>query len=169
MKPRIRTLKPEIWQSRDAIALSAVGKVAFVGMITLADDEGRLETDPQHLKDVVLHDNASLEEIQAQLELMTAKKMLVLYQVNDVPYAQLLNWNKHQKVDHPRPSALPPPPPNGTSRAASRSLANGRESSRSRGDRPDRIVSLPDRDRTGSRRGSSRPSDSKSALRARAS
>ena len=46
---RIRRLKPDIWQSADFARLSLVGRLAFVIMITQADDEGRLRTGAHHL------------------------------------------------------------------------------------------------------------------------
>lgn len=45
-RPRIRTLKPELWQNEKVGDLSHGARLLFVGLITMADDEGRFRARP---------------------------------------------------------------------------------------------------------------------------
>jgi len=77
---RIRYLKPHIWTSKDIVRLSAIGRLVFVVMITQADDEGRLHTDPYHLATVHLSGSgASTVEVAFQLKLMQRLRMVQQY------------------------------------------------------------------------------------------
>ena len=118
--PRIRTIKPEIWTSRDFMSLSTVGQLAFIALITLADDEGRVEADAAYVRATCLRDQRT-DRIRTQLRHAEDNGMLIQYTVASKPYIQLTNWGRHQRVDKPRPSSLPPPP--------SRTFANDREDS----------------------------------------
>lgn len=106
--PRIRTLKPELWQSEDFMSLSMVGQLAFIALITLADDEGRVKTTAKHLTVTCLR-RASASVVQAQLGLMEARGMVLLYEIDGLSYVQLTNWKDHQQISHPSPSKLPGP------------------------------------------------------------
>lgn len=108
-RPRIRSLKPEIWQSADFMALSPVGRLAFIALITLADDDGRLKMTAAHLVATTLHD-AEPGELSRQLALMERLDMIACYQVDGRDYIALINWRHHQRVDHPSVSRFPAPP-----------------------------------------------------------
>jgi hypothetical protein len=45
-RPRIRTIKPEMWADEKVGQLSRDARLLFVGLITMADDEGRLRGCP---------------------------------------------------------------------------------------------------------------------------
>lgn len=106
-RPRIRYLKPEIWQSRDFRALSAVGRETFICLISNADDEGRMKTDAAHLAHTFLDEPPA--DVEHQLELMEERRMITTYRVRGDRFIALLGW-KHQRVNHPSPSDLPAPP-----------------------------------------------------------
>lgn len=135
MGSRIRTLKPEIWTSRDIGRLSAVGRLAFIAMITQADDEGRLHTDAHHLATAFLSPGVETPDVQSQMVVMERRGMIRQYRdAKKEPCVALLNWNLHQRIDHPTPSRIQEPPP------VSRGLARSRERSRpSAGARADQI------------------------------
>src|SRR5712692_3729977 len=81
-QPRIRSIKPEIWQSRDFRALSHLGKLAFIALWSNADDEGRMRTDAAHLASVYV--DAPTELVAKQLETMEVSDMVRLYRVAHV-------------------------------------------------------------------------------------
>src|SRR5215472_1385877 len=137
MAPRIRSIKPEIWNSRDFIALSPIGQLAFIALISLADDEGRLECDAAHLRATCLRE-ARVSTLRAQLARAEAHGMLTQYTVAQKPYIQITNWGSHQRVDKPKPSSLPAPPSRMVA-TRSRHLATRRALARARGS--DRIGS----------------------------
>lgn len=126
--PRIRTVKPEIWNSRDFIALSETGQLAFFALIGHADDEGRLEADADHLHLIALR-RSEPAAIEDQLTLMEGRGMIQRYEASGRPIIQLLNWSSHQKVDHPKASTLPAPPPSNPP-TPPRRVAKRREPSR---------------------------------------
>ena len=47
---RKRMIDPNIWQSEDFSRLSTLGKLVFIGLFSLADDEGRGRCNPVYLK-----------------------------------------------------------------------------------------------------------------------
>lgn len=126
--PRIRTIKPEIWDSPDFMDLPAAGQLTFIALISLADDHGRLRGDARHVHLVALR-QVPPEEIAQHLAQMERLGMVRCYVVEERPYAQLLNWSKHQKVDHAKDSVYPPPP-SASPRDGSRRRAKPRDGSR---------------------------------------
>jgi len=108
-RPRIRYIKPEIWLSRDFQALSPCGRLTFLALISNADDEGRLKTDPAHLA-VTYLPGCPTDEIASQLEVMESRRMAITYSVRHVRYVALVGWSTHQRVSHATRSDFPPPP-----------------------------------------------------------
>lgn len=148
MAPRIRSIKPEIWQSADFVGLSVLGRLAFVALISNADDEGRLRTDTSHLAKIYLSGAPRLA-VEAQLARMEAFGMIVRYQAEGHPCVMVTNWSAHQKVDHPSKSRIPGPPdspkPREDSRGfAERSLSRARPRTGSDQTGSDRTGSIPD-------------------------
>lgn len=111
------------------MALSETGQLAFLALIGHADDEGRLETDADHLHLIALR-RSEPAAIEDQLTLMEGRGMIQRYEASGRPIIQLLNWTSHQKVDHPKASTLPAPPSSNPP-TPSRRRATRRESSRS--------------------------------------
>lgn len=142
MGPRIRTIKPEIWHSADFLRLSWLGRLAFVTLITQADDEGRLKTDAVTLSTFLVP--AVPDEVEAQLCVMEDRGMVRRYggRARQL-YLQVVNWSAHQRIDRPTKSAIPPPPISKPRRALgepSRSRARpriGSDQTGSEGIRPD--------------------------------
>lgn len=128
-RPRIRSIKPEIWQSRDFLALSTIGRLTFICLLSNADDEGRLKTDAAHLSRVFIGEPVDL--IDRQLERMEELGMLVRYG-RDHGYVALINWPKHQKIDKAKDSMLPEPPSftKGAARMRTRRVARRTQTSR---------------------------------------
>jgi len=110
--PRIRSLKPEHKQHRKVGKLSHVDYRLWVGMITEADDEGRLVADPDQLRIIVFPYHAKVTEpqVQAGLERLAGVGLCRLYLVEGVQYAVLPSFRDHQRISHPAKSKLPGPP-----------------------------------------------------------
>lgn len=90
--------------------LSRDGRLLFVGLITLADDEGRFRALPS----VILghwypYDPDAPRKLSAWLQELEQKAMVVLYDVDSVPYGWLPGWH-HQKINRKTESLLPAPP-----------------------------------------------------------
>jgi len=107
---RIRTLKPELWMDPKVGSLSHGARLTFVGLITQADDEGRLEYHPRMLRGRLFlwDDEVTDETIERWVAEVEATGMIRLYAQNGNQYIDLPNYPKHQKIDKPSPSPLPP-------------------------------------------------------------
>lgn len=129
---RIRSLKPEIWESADFLALSPYGRLAFICLVSNADDAGRLKTNAYHLAHrlpgirpsvlegqlgrmeqlgmIVRYAVAGGEDTQRGRSVTMRGRSLTVRERSAVNAVQLRNWGVHQKIDHPSPSRIPEPP-----------------------------------------------------------
>lgn len=104
--PRIRTIKPELWQSPEVMNLSHSARLLFLGLITQADDEGIGSADPRKLKAVIFGgDDITLADLATWLEEIAGQRLAVLYEVDGFGRLYLLpSWSDHQKVPKPTPT-----------------------------------------------------------------
>lgn len=116
---RIRTIKPDIWRSEDFCSLSDFGQLVFIGLINYVDDNGvglyslvdiaadlfasRLASDP----------DGTLRKITEVFGSLSERRMVTIY---DAEYAGktkkfvfLTNWDRHQKISHPKKPRYPRP------------------------------------------------------------
>lgn len=111
MRPRIRTIKPEIWQDERVGKLTRDARLLFVGLITMADDQGRLRELPAAIRGHVFpYDCVGDSKISRWVQEISAAGLVVRYEVSGANYVAFRRWSKHQKVDRARDSSLPPPP-----------------------------------------------------------
>ncbi len=110
--PRIRTIKPEALQHRKIGRRSIWARWLWLGIVTQADDEGRLVADPGQLRLLAFgyDEDMTLARVSDLLAELAETGLIVLYEVKGVPYAALPSWNDHQRIDKPKSSKLPPPP-----------------------------------------------------------
>jgi hypothetical protein len=108
--PRIRTLKPESLQHRKVGRLTDRQFRLWVGMITQADDEGRLVADAGQLRLLFFgyHPRVTETDVEQAMLALGAVGLIRLYTVAGVQYADLPSWHDHQVIDRPKPSKLPP-------------------------------------------------------------
>jgi hypothetical protein len=100
-----------MWQDEDVGDLSPGARLLFIGLITMADDEGRLRELPAAiLGHIFPSDNVSLTKLSRWLGDIERAGMIVRYTVEQKRYIALRRWTKHQKVDRPNASDLPAPP-----------------------------------------------------------
>jgi hypothetical protein len=108
---RIRSIKPSIWTDEKFIALSVNARLLVIGMISHADDEGRLFASTAKLAgDIFPADDLKPAAIRQWRDEAHDIGFLVVYQVRGVEYAYFPNWSKHQRISKPQPSILPAPP-----------------------------------------------------------
>lgn len=122
---RIRTIKPETWESEKLGRLPILARLNFIGLISLADDEGRGRGDSAFLL-ARLHpytQDVTPEAMQASLEILRDSGLAVFYQADGCSYYSLTGWGDNQKIDRPSASKLPAPP------TAKRRLAKARDDS----------------------------------------
>lgn len=106
---RIRTLKPEHKLHRKVGPLSHVEYRLWIGMITEADDEGRLVADPGQLRAEIFghHLDITTDHITSGLKTLCESGLVRLYEVAGVRYVEFPSWHDHQRINRPIPSILP--------------------------------------------------------------
>lgn len=95
---RIRTIKPEFFTSEDIVSRSALARILYIGLWCEADREGRMEWKPKTFKLRYLPGDQCDVEILAQE--LTDAKMLILYEVDGVLYAEIPSFTKHQVINN---------------------------------------------------------------------
>jgi hypothetical protein len=105
--PRIRTIKPELWESPDVLPMDDAFQALFCWLISQADDAGRLHTDASH---IAYRRRRPVKVVEDRLRQMEARGMVTRYQVEGRPYLELVNWRDHQWISHPSKHVYPAPP-----------------------------------------------------------
>jgi hypothetical protein len=109
---RIRTIKPEIWESEKVGKLSLLSRLNFIGLISSADDYGRGRASPVFIKSH-LHPYANdidIEKIKLSLDELSSSGLVKFYQVNDCSYYELPGWKEHQVINRKSKSSPHPMP-----------------------------------------------------------
>ncbi|GAB1345047.1 hypothetical protein [Gemmatimonas sp.] len=108
--PRIRTIKPEMWQDEKLVRLPDVTRLIFIGLVSLADDAGRLLDKPVKIE-ADLFDGESDRREDVIESLATLARIGVIQRGltgSGQRIIQITNWKRHQKVDHPNLAAAFP-------------------------------------------------------------
>lgn len=106
---RIRSLKPTLWASEKLGRMSVMARLNFIGLISLADDEGRGRGTTRFLLGQ-LHpyaDNISEQEFLTSLMELEAENLVAFYTVERARYYALPGWRDHQYIEKWRRSELP--------------------------------------------------------------
>jgi hypothetical protein len=107
---RKRMIDPEYWTDEKIANLSIQSRLFFIGLWNYADDEGVFKAHPNLLKSFVFpYDNIKPSEIEKYLLEIEQQNLIFQYTNNGQKYAIILNFRKHQVINKPQPSKLPPP------------------------------------------------------------
>lgn len=106
---RKRMIDPNIWQSEDFSKLSTLAKLVFIGLFSLADDEGRGRSNPIYLKSSLFpyEEGIRSADIDKTLSEISSNMSVIFYSCDGSNYYELLSWNTFQKIDRPTPSQIP--------------------------------------------------------------
>lgn len=106
---RKRMIDPGIWQSEDFGKLSTLAKVVFIGLFSLADDEGRGRCNPVYLKSTLFPYDEGIRstDIDKTLSEISSNMSILFYSCDGKSYYSLLSWNTFQKIDRPSESKIP--------------------------------------------------------------
>ncbi len=106
--PRKRMIDPVIWTDDRFLCLSAMARLTFIGLITQADDEGRLTIDPRSIKAKIFPiDEFSTKDVANWLNELISLELIEAYKVNGRFFAELAGWRKTQFIQKKKPSNLP--------------------------------------------------------------
>jgi hypothetical protein len=130
---RIRTIKPDLLRHEGLFdAEKETGmplRIAFVGLLTCCDREGRFKWKPRRLKlDVLPYDDVDFEGV---LDELVKRGFVLRYEFNGEVYGCVPSFLKHQRIsgsEAAQESVLPPPPESGNTQEALRKhLGNTQE------------------------------------------
>lgn len=114
---RIRTIKPEFWQDEKLAPLPPIDRLVFLGLISMADDAGRL-VDSSRMLNGLLFPHTD-DDCRKSLETLARLSRVFRYTSNSgQKLLQIVHWENHQRVDNPSRYCLPPPPPQTTTQQA---------------------------------------------------
>lgn len=109
---KIRTLKPDCWRDERVAEVSVEARLLWVGLITQADDAGRLARDPRLLRASIfpLDSDDRVEEIAGWTDELIGAGLVIAYGVAGRDYLSLPRWTDHQRIQRVTPSRIPAPP-----------------------------------------------------------
>lgn len=92
--PRIRFIKHEFFMDDDLAVIPHLSRLAFIGLWTLADREGRLEDKPMKIKAMLFpYENIEMDGVLNTL----VGKFIGRYEVDGKRFIQINNFLKHQR------------------------------------------------------------------------
>lgn len=111
---RIRTIKPEFWEDEVVGSLSRDARLLFIACLNIADDEGLLRWSSPYIKSsaFMYDDDIGVQDCQQIMDELIEAQLFFSYNAgkSKQPFAYIVNFHKHQKINRPGPSRLPPPP-----------------------------------------------------------
>lgn len=111
---RIRTIKPEFWESESIASLSFEARLLFICCWNIADDSGRLRWNPTYLSgQAFAYDNLENDVVSKIMDELVNADLVVPYTAGEkvkTTYAYVKNWLKHQNINRPQAPKYPAPP-----------------------------------------------------------
>jgi len=104
---RIRSVKPEWIEDEKMVLASPAARTMSIGLILLADDYGRGVGNRDLIVSRVFP--AHHREGHEALEELLRMGFIRFYEVRDQIFFEIVNWDKHQKVQHPGKPRVPAP------------------------------------------------------------
>lgn len=107
---RIRTIKPEAFQSEQICRVSREARLLWVVLLTMSDDDGRLRWRTQSvLGHGFPEDDDAAGLLDGWLAELIDEGLVVFYRNGRSLFVVHPNWHDHQRIDKPKPSSLPGP------------------------------------------------------------
>lgn len=108
---RIRSVKPEFFADERVNSLPVPARYLTLGLITRADDRGRQRRqDAAIAAHVFPEGDVPVKQVTKLLELVVGAEIALGYVANGHGYLWLPNFWKHQRINRPSESDLPPHP-----------------------------------------------------------
>lgn len=107
---RIRTIKPETWESEDLAAVPVTAVLTFIGLLTQADDAGRHRDLPAVIAGRLwaLRPEHTPAHVAHDLEQLAERNLICRYTGCDgKTWLHIVTWDRHQRINRPSASRLP--------------------------------------------------------------
>src|SRR5438477_12770527 len=101
---RQRFIWPNLWDDPQLGRLSDTERLLYIGCFSMADDDGRIIGEPEHLRSTVFAWRPRISRSivkQARDNISEACSQFHVYDVASVEYIQFLNWGEWQKPKYP--------------------------------------------------------------------
>jgi hypothetical protein len=111
--PRIRTVKPEFWEDELLGVMPRDARLLFIATFNMADDEGILRWTPAYIKAqaFMYDDDLTIKDVDQLMRCLTDTGLVFPY-IGGAARQQMavvVNFRKHQRINRPQKSKLPPP------------------------------------------------------------
>jgi hypothetical protein len=108
---RIRTVKPSFWGDDKVARLSRDERLLFLGLVSMADDDGRFLASTAAVGGFVFpNDELPPSRIGRWLKRLDGIRLVYLYEVDGIKYGVLPGFKRHQVINRVTKSVLPEPP-----------------------------------------------------------
>lgn len=105
---RIRSIKPEFWESESLSRVSREARLLFIGLFSCCDDLGRARASSRLLASRLFpYDEDAFKRLPVWISELEKQGCIRLYQVDGETYLDIPKWQNHQKIDKPSASKLP--------------------------------------------------------------
>jgi len=105
-----RMIDAGIWANEHFAMLPPMARLLQIGIINMADDQGRMKAHPAYLRSQIFpYDDVLVDDVQSWLDMIAANDTLMLYETGGKNYLQLLNWWQYQSPAFASPSQYPRP------------------------------------------------------------
>jgi hypothetical protein len=99
---RIRSVKPEFWTSEQIMELSALARLAFIGLWNFCDDAGVHSANAKRLKAEVLpSDEITLDAVNDLVAELVRQGLVGEFESGGQRYWYVTGWTKHQRIESP--------------------------------------------------------------------
>ena len=106
--PRIRSIKPEMFGDEKLSPMSVLDRFVFVGLISMADDAGRLLDSARAIDGFIFP--LTNDTCRRSLDHLAASGVILRYaSASGQRLLQVVGWKKHQRIEKPNPHTLPGP------------------------------------------------------------
>lgn len=105
-------IDPSFWTDEKLGLLTPMHRLLFMGLISNADDEGRLQGHPALVKSMIFPYDVDITHQQVEKWLIDLHNegLILIYEVGKQRYIWIRNFLKYQQINRPTPSKLPAPP-----------------------------------------------------------
>ena len=105
---RIRSIKPEFWESESLGRVSREARLLFIGLFSCCDDVGRARASSRLLASRLFpYDEDAFKRLPVWISELEKQGCIRLYHVDGETYLDIPKWQNHQKIDKPSASKLP--------------------------------------------------------------
>jgi hypothetical protein len=105
---RIRSIKPEFWESESLGRVSREARLLFIGLFSCCDDVGRARASSRLLASRLFpYDDDAFKRLPGWMAELEKQGCIRIYVVDGESYLDLPKWANHQKIDKPSASKLP--------------------------------------------------------------